>query len=573
MQNFRSLWVGALLILAVPTVLSLFEFGATTPHTERNHRPHLEIAPGFSTSDPETIGSQVTQSSPHASGPSIPAQDPEVKPPPFLHATNTDSLDEATSAQIRTELANAVERAQEDRDFSIDLEIIEQLAVREQVAIIVGSQTGLPEFQHRLSGTRHASGHRYRYIPYAALEAGPQALLELIETQEINQIEMDEQHHPTLAESVPLVYASQDTENGFDGSGYAIAILDTGVDTSHPAFQDRVTDEACFSRQGDCPGGTEQEFGPGTGIPCDFQCDHGTIVAGIALGMDEEETHHGIARGAGLISIQVFSEADGKPAAWTSDILAALEHVYDLSLFHKIAAVSMSLGGETYASQEICDQANSSRKAIIDQLRSAGIPTIVSSGNDGDEEEISSPACISSAISVGATSISDGIPSYSNSAEFLSLLAPGHRIRTRTANGGYTVASGTSMAAPHVSGAIAIIQEAAPQSSLEEILFALQFTGVPITDSRNDLTFPRIDVDGAIEFLAEPLPQDEEEEEDVVAEEEEEQEPTSKEASPPPPSGGSSSSCGLVGLEILLPLALTSGLRRAQRRKSVSRTA
>ena len=82
-------------------------------------------------------------------------------------------------------------------------------------------------------------------------------------------------------------------------------------------------------------------------------------------------------------------------------------------------------------------------------------------------------------------------------------------------------------------------------------------------------------MDGAIEFLAEPLPQDEEEEEDVVAEEEEEeeQEPTSKEASPPPPSGGSSSSCGLVGLEILLPLALTSGLRRAQRRKSVSRTA
>ena len=299
---------------------------------------------------------------------------------------------------------------------------------------------------------------------------------------------------------------------------------------------------------------------------------HGTSVAGIALGMDEEETHHGVARGAGLISIQVFSDADGEPAAWTSDILAGLEHVYDLSLFHDIAAVSMSLGGQTYSSQASCDQANSSRKAIIDQLWSAGIPTIVSSGNDGEEAAISSPACISSAISVGATSISDRIPSYSNSGEFLSLLAPGHRIRTRTASGGYSTASGTSMAAPHVSGAIAIIQEAAPESSLEEILFALQFTGTPVTDSRNDLTFPRIDVDGAIGFLLEQSSQDEDEEDDPTEEDEVESDSPEAKAPSAQPSG-SSSSCGLVGLEILLPLALTSGLRRPRRLKRVSRKA
>lgn len=472
------------------------------------------------------------------------------------HETAT-SLDEVTPAKAHAALLAAIDRATTERRFAIDSRIIEVLQVDERAPIIVGASDALPKLQNRLSGTRHTSLHHYRHIPYAALEVGPQALLELIETREISVIELDERHRPTLIESVPLIHGTEASDNGFDGSNYSIAILDTGVDSSHPIFQDRLTDEACFSRQSDCPGGGQREFGPGTGLPCGFGCGHGTLVAGIALGTDMEGSHHGVAPDAGLISIQVFSNNDGEPAAWTSDILAGLEHVYDLSLFHKIAAISLSLGGETFSNQSECDQLNASRKALIDQLRSIGIATVISSGNDGESEKLSSPACISSAISVGSTRKNDDVSSFSNSADFLSLLAPGHRIRTVTAEGGYEMASGTSMAAPHVSGAIAAIREATPTSTVDEILFALQFTGLPVIDARNDLTFPRIDVMAAIDFLTEQEP-----------ETEDETESDNESATLQSQGDSDSSSCGLIGLELTFPLALSFWLRISRRKES-----
>ena len=564
MKRYATLLAALLMAVSIHRVLPL-----TEPHSQerRPEASEREESGNRSASNPldPSIGQEVAAAdhslrSPGSDGPDVNSAKTHANIGP-VHQRNQDSLDTATPARIRDRLQEAIEHATQDRDFSIDSRVVEIIQTQPEVPIIVGGHSTLPDFGKQLFGTRHTAGYRYRHIPYAAVEAGPQALLELIRIRGVDRIELDERHHPTLAESVPLIFPSQEDGNGFDGTGYDVVIIDTGVEIDHPAFRDRVTDEACFSRQGDCPGGGEREFGPGTGTPCSFGCSHGTLVAGIALGMDDEGIHHGIARDAGLITIQVFSEADGEPAAWTSDILAALEHVYDLSLFHPIAAVSMSLGGGSYSSQSACDQANSSRKAMIDQLRSIGIPTIVSSGNEGESDGLSSPACISSAISVGSTQKNDSVSSYSNSAEFLSLLAPGHRIRTSAVSGGYRTASGTSMATPHVSGAIAVIREAVPESSLEEILFALQYTGVPVTDARNELTVPRIDVAGAIEFLG-----------GYATEDEETSDPTD-ETNPQEPvfaPSGDSGSCGLVGLEILFPLFLTSRLRLLWRRRCVS---
>ena len=538
--------------------------------------PTPEIGPGTNTlaqtrsqfedeSPPLSDGTQPTQIAQRDDAPSpiFPwnEEPPRKTPQPNIEETEiARSLDEETPRAVQASLLAAIDLAMSERDFSIDSRIVEMIRFEERAPILVGGSHPLPKLQSRLSETRHSSLHHYRHIPYAALEVGPQALLELIESREINLIELDEKHRPTLTASVPLIRAAEASENGFDGSGYSIAILDTGVDSSLPIFQDRLTDEACFSRQSDCPGGGQREFGPGTGIPCDFNCEHGTLVAGIALGTDLEESHHGVAPDAGLISIQVFSNDDGEPAAWTSDILAGLEHVYDLRLFHKIAAISLSLGGETFSSQSQCDQLNASRKALIDQLRSFGIATVISSGNDGETERLSSPACISSAISVGSTTKNDDISSFSNSADFLSLLAPGHRIRTVTGEGTYGVASGTSMSAPHVSGAITAIREAAPTSTVDEILFALQFTGLPVIDTRNDLTFPRIDVMAAIAFLTEQQPESEDESET----DSESQIQDSK-------SSTDSSSCGLIGLELTFPLALHFWRRFSRRKEATSK--
>src|SRR2546425_12543627 len=95
-------------------------------------------------------------------------------------------------------------------------------------------------------------------------------------------------------------------------------------------------------------------------------------------------------------------------------------------------------------------------KTIIDNLRSAGIATVIAAGNAGATNAISVPGCISSAISVGATTKTDDVASYSNVSSFMSLFAPGSSIYSSLTGGGFGYLSGTSMATPHVTGAWAV---------------------------------------------------------------------------------------------------------------------
>jgi len=249
----------------------------------------------------------------------------------------------------------------------------------------------------------------------------------------------------------------------------------------------------------------DEQIGPGAGVNCSMSgCDHGTHVAGIAAGRGS--TFSGVAKDAGIIAIQVFLRMDNSssgqcqtyPCALTqiSDQIQGLERVYELRNEFKIAAVNMSLGGGKSTTN--CDGIYSSIKMAIDNLRSVGIPTVAASGNDGFPDGISFPACISTAVSVGATTKSDLVAPYSNSASFLSLLAPGDNIYSSVPGGMYDYKSGTSMAAPHVAGAWAILKQKAPTATVTEVLSALQSTGVPVTDSRNNLTKPRIQVDAAL---------------------------------------------------------------------------
>jgi subtilisin family serine protease len=290
-------------------------------------------------------------------------------------------------------------------------------------------------------------------------------------------------------------------------------------------------------------------FGIDAGAPCDFSCSHGTYVAGVALGYDAEQPLSGVAPAASLISIQVFSESDpGTPGASESDIIAGLDHVYGLRFSYPIAAVNLSLGGKVFSNAADCDADNGARKAIVDRLRSAGIATVASSGNDGFTDLITAPACISSVIAVGATNSSGAVGSYSNSSDDVDLLAPGSFIRTSTPVDQFRSVTGTSMSTPHVTGAIANILTASPTSSVADILHALEVTGSPVTDERNGVTRPLIDIPAAIEFLLDGGTAGPPEE------------PT---ADDPPTTDAPTDNCGLVGLELLAPLLLArAGLRR-----------
>ena len=239
-------------------------------------------------------------------------------------------------------------------------------------------------------------------------------------------------------------------------------------------------------------------------MPCppDFSgCFHGTAVAGVAAG--DGPDFSGVARDAHIIAIQVFSRCgEDCTTSTTSDWVAGLERVLELSADFDIAAANMSFGGALY--KGVCDAASPAAKAAMDNLGAAGIASVVASANNSSSTEITFPACISSAVSVGSTDgIGDGttreaVSDFSNSSPLLDLLAPGRQIQTPVPGNGFDRFNGTSLATPHVSGAWAVLKSKAPNATAPELLSLLSRTGFPIADSRNGLIKPRIQVDAAL---------------------------------------------------------------------------
>jgi len=352
-------------------------------------------------------------------------------------------------------------------------------------------------------------------IPYLALSADSGGLERLTADPRVAGVQEDVAVPPTLAQSVPLIRANQAWALGFDGTGQTVAVLDTGVAKSHPAFAGgKVVSEACFSTTVPgqstslCPGGASSSIAPGSGLNCVGVpgCDHGTHVASIAVG--NSASIKGVAPGARLIAVKVFSRFDSRfdcggaaPCilAFTSDIIRGLERVHALRNTFAIASANMSLGGGQ--SSTACN--TSPVKGVIDQLRSARIATAIASGNDGFNGSVGHPGCISTAVTVGSTTKTDQISFFSNHASLVDLLAPGSSILAAVP-GGSGFKSGTSMATPHVAGAWAILKQGKPVATVREVQAALACTGVPL--SRAGITKPRINVLAALNVLRSPAP-------------------------------------------------------------------
>lgn len=397
-----------------------------------------------------------------------------------------------------------------DVDAALSENNLNKAAVQEQRSRISNLQN---QILTKLNSANISAVKSFANLPLLALHSDVESLRQLALDPQVVAIFPDELSAPTLAGSTPLIGATTlwNSVPAIEGNGQVVAVLDTGVDKTHPFLAGKVVDEACFSTteatQGSvsvCPNGNNEQLGNGAGVNCAGNvsgCSHGTHVAGIAAGLGN--TFSGVARGADIMAIQVFSRFNSQnicgssPApcvlSFTSDQLKALDHVLTQSGIFNIASVNMSLGGGQFTAA--CD--TSPLKPAIDLLRNAGIATIIASGNNGFTNAIGAPACISSAVSVGSTTKADQVSGFSNSHPILDLLAPGSSIQSSVPGGGFQSFNGTSMATPHVAGAFALLRSAQPAATVDSILNALKSTGVSITDTRNGLSKPRIQVDQA----------------------------------------------------------------------------
>ena len=370
-----------------------------------------------------------------------------------------------------------------------------------------------------------------KYTPKIGLEVNEPALTFLISSPLVDRIWEDRPVSPFIADTIPLTGADDALLLGYDGSGQVIAILDTGVRRDHEFLggsSSRIVSEACFSTYGGtkktlCPNGGIEDIGPGTADPTTVSncydkgkniCGHGTHVAGIASGYRNSGLR-GVAPNVNIISIQVFHRENSTTAcypdpapclrAYWIEVEKGLDYIYGLRDGFDIAAVNLSFG-ESEKFTAPCD--THQFKDEVDNLRSVGIAAIAASGNNGYTDGLVAPACISSVVSVGNTTKSDDVYTLtraSNSADFLDLLAPGTSIFSSIVDSAasYGLLTGTSMSAPHVTGAWAVLAGANPDATVDEILGALRDTGVPVQDRRNNIIKPRIDVLNALYAITE----------------------------------------------------------------------
>lgn len=365
----------------------------------------------------------------------------------------------------------------------------------------------------------------FTYIPYITVDADAATLRQLASSPLVKHIELDGYSLPMLDSSaLQIGAAGQDGAwaMGFSGYDRTIAVLDTGIDTAHPALAGHIKAEACFSTSGLaedfisiysslCPGGVSGTTTAGSGFNCPVtvtNCAHGTLIAGAAVSSDV--VYRGIAPLAKLMAVQVFVRVDGplcnnlgfpNPCAITriSDQVSALEHVYATRKKHKIDTVILSLGAGLWNNEAVCDADNASRKAVVDLLVSAGIPVFAPTGNGGVNGSMLAPACISSVTAVGAVNGNDLVTGFSNVASFMDFFAPGKAIRSAYPGGGFYDQDGTSMAAPQAAAAYSLLRSATPDLTVQERLNILRDTGVPISIG---YTIPRVDIKAALNQAA-----------------------------------------------------------------------
>lgn len=282
----------------------------------------------------------------------------------------------------------------------------------------------------------------------------------------VARVSRQQRVYKALSDTVPLIKTpavwaiSDQNKQSVNGLGIDVAVLDTGIDYTHPALG------GCLG-QG-CKVVAGYDFHNQDNDPMDGD-GHGTHVAGIIAA--ESETYSGVAPKVNLHAYKVLSDE-----GWGNNtaIIAALEYAADPdgdpTTDDAVDVINMSLGGGGDADSPLSRATNAAVEA--------GIIVVVAAGNGGNFGDIaaSSPASAAKAITVASTTKSDQLSDFSSKGESIAgaglkpeLAAPGSDIVAPYLAHNTAPLSGTSMASPHVAGAAALLRQLYPQASVDTI--------------------------------------------------------------------------------------------------------
>jgi subtilisin family serine protease len=319
---------------------------------------------------------------------------------------------------------------------------------------LVDAQSQLKTWIRTLEpGQRDEAFRHYRFaFNGMAAKVSPETLKKLKQRPDVARVFRDGTAKATVTTSVPLIGAPQMwSDYGANGQGIRVAVIDTGIDYTHP----------------DLGGG----FGPGFKVmggydfingdadPMD-DYGHGTHVAGIIAA---NGTLKGVAPGARLLAYKVLgADGSGPYSAIIAGIDRAVDPDQDPTTNDGAQVINLSLGGPGDPDDAISQ--------AVDAAVSAGVVCVVAAGNSGSSyATLGSPGCARKALTVGASDDLDVMASFSSRGpsrpDFSikpDLTAPGVSITSTVPGGGYQSMSGTSMATPHVAGAAALLLQLHP---------------------------------------------------------------------------------------------------------------
>jgi subtilisin family serine protease len=334
---------------------------------------------------------------------------------------------------------------------------------------------------------------------------------------------------PNAEPGISAIRATELWALGFNGQGIVIGGQDTGVEWAHPALRAHYRGADGANANHDFNWHDSVHTGGGvcganSPEPCD-DSNHGTHTVGIVLGNDGADNQIGVAPGAKFVACRNMDRGNGTPATYLECfefMLAPYPVNGTPAQGDPDKAPDLTNNSWGCPSSEGC--APDTLRLAVEAQRAAGIMTIVSAGNEGPACSTlgTPPAQYAAAYSVGAFDASTGlIAGFSSRGPVLAdgsrrtkpdIAAPGVRVRSAVRGGNYAFLSGTSMAGPHVVGAIALLWSARPelknQIALTETLLDESAVHVESADCGSNgwpntvYGFGRLDVKAAYDLAA-----------------------------------------------------------------------